>query len=164
MYYYLVMRIGEAAEYLGMSVAGVRKAASEGRLPSRRIGAGHRVFDRADLNACLGRPALGPVDAVRERVGAWYWRVSGSTGPVSSVASQETWLRETARGAAGSVGAVRGGVDRALLSEVGVTVEVMRERGDTSPAEESRDERSWRCWRRLPAGSLGCGRRGISAG
>ncbi|MCQ4120452.1 hypothetical protein NOF53_14960 [Rhodococcus sp. FXJ9.536] len=40
-----------------MSVVVVRKTASEGRLPSRRRGSGQRVFDRADLEACLGRPA-----------------------------------------------------------------------------------------------------------
>ncbi|MFD6062358.1 helix-turn-helix domain-containing protein [Rhodococcus wratislaviensis] len=50
------MRIGEAAAYLNMSVVGVRKAASEGRLPSRRTGSGQRVFDREDLDVYLGRP------------------------------------------------------------------------------------------------------------
>ncbi len=72
------MRIGEAAEYLGMSVAGVRKAASEGRLPCRRTASGQRVFDREDLDAYLRRPAQ--TSSTRERVEAWYCRVSGSTG------------------------------------------------------------------------------------
>ncbi|MFD7007085.1 helix-turn-helix domain-containing protein [Rhodococcus jostii] len=47
------MRIGEAAAYLNMSVVGVRKAASEGRLPSRRTGSGQRVVDREDLDVYL---------------------------------------------------------------------------------------------------------------
>src|SRR5574340_1600797 len=178
MYYYLVMRIGEAAEYLGMSVAGVRKAASEGRLPSRRTGAGHRVFDRADLDAYLGRPAPAPARAARERVEALYCRVSGSTGQESSLANQEKWLRESAGGVVYRVYRDRGsglrerraGLDRMLddaakgrftvvrvvwrdrlarfgvarieryLSQVGVTVEVMRERGDMSLAGELMDD------------------------
>ncbi|MHA4854720.1 hypothetical protein L1080_035130 [Rhodococcus sp. MSC1_016] len=80
-----------------MSVVGVRKAASEGRLPSRRTGSGQRVFDRTDLDAYLGRPPAldkAPVD----RVEALYCRVSGSTGRESSLADQESMLRESASG------------------------------------------------------------------
>jgi excisionase family DNA binding protein len=79
------MRTGEAAAYLNMSVVGVRKAASEGRLPSRRIGSGQRMFDRTDLDAYLGRPPA-PDKAPADRVEAWYCRVSGSTGQESSLA------------------------------------------------------------------------------
>ncbi|ABG97139.1 possible DNA-binding protein [Rhodococcus jostii RHA1] len=57
------MRIGEAAAYLNMSVVGVRKAASEGRLPSRRTGSGQRVVDRQDLDVYLGRPTPESVPA-----------------------------------------------------------------------------------------------------
>ncbi|WP_133169286.1 IS607 family transposase [Rhodococcus opacus] len=92
------MRIGEAAAYLNMSVVGVRKAASEGRLPSRRTGSGQRVFDRTDLDAYLGRPPA-PDKAPADRVEALYCRVSGSTGQESSLANQESMLRESASGA-----------------------------------------------------------------
>jgi putative resolvase len=91
------MRIGAAADYLGMSVVGVRKAAREGRLPFRRSGSGQRLFDQADLDAYLGRRAP-VVDAVIGRVEALYCRVSGSTGPESSLANQEQMLRDTASG------------------------------------------------------------------
>src|SRR5215467_9269086 len=92
------MRIGEAAEYLGMSVVGVRKAAEEGRLPCRRSRSGHRLFDRADLDAYQGRstPVIDP--GGRERLEALYCRVSGSTGHESSLANQEQMLRDTSRG------------------------------------------------------------------
>jgi putative resolvase len=82
------MRIGAAADYLGMSVVGVRKAARGGRLPFRRSGSGQRLFDQADLDAYLGRRAPA-VDAVIGRVEALYCRVSGSTGQESSLANQE---------------------------------------------------------------------------
>jgi len=91
------MRIGEAAGYLGMSVVGVRKAAEEGRLPCRRSGSGQRLFDRADLDAYLGRPATGGAEG-RERVEALYCRVSGSTGQESSLANQEQMLRDSSSG------------------------------------------------------------------
>jgi len=91
------VRIGEAAEYLNMSVVGVRKAAAEGRIPSRRTGSGQRIFERADLDAYLGRPAAVCNPSVR--IEALYCRVSGSTGQESSLANQETMLRESATGA-----------------------------------------------------------------
>ncbi|MFC9557895.1 excisionase family DNA-binding protein [Rhodococcus sp. NPDC056960] len=90
------MRIGEAAAYLNMSVVGVRKAASEGRLPSRRTGSGQRVFDREDLDVYLGRPTPARVRA--DRADALYCRVSGSTGQESSLANQEKMLRASATG------------------------------------------------------------------
>lgn len=92
------MRIGEAAEYLGMSVVGVRKAAEEGRLPCRRSRSGQRLFDRADLDAYLGRPVTAANAGQRERVEALYCRVSGSTGQESSLANQERLLRDSVRG------------------------------------------------------------------
>ncbi|MFC9837210.1 hypothetical protein ACFVKB_25850 [Rhodococcus sp. NPDC127530] len=61
-----------------MSVVGVRKAASEGRLPSRRTGSGQRVVDREDLDVYLGRPT--PESVRADRAEALYCRVSGSTG------------------------------------------------------------------------------------
>lgn len=92
------MRIGEAAGYLGMSVVGVRKAAAEGRLPCRRSASGQRLFDRADLDAYLGRPVPTDDAGGRERVEALYCRVSGSTGQESSLANQEQMLRDSSSG------------------------------------------------------------------
>ena len=100
---------------------GVRKAASEGRLPSLRTGSGQRVFDRTDLDAYLGRPpALDKAPA--DRVEALYCRASGSTGQESSLADQESMLRESASGAVyrvykdrgSGVRETRAGVDRML--------------------------------------------------
>lgn len=91
------MRIGAAGGDLGMSVVGVRKAAAKGRLPFRWSASGQRLFDQADLDAYLGRPA-GDGEAPDERVEALYCRVSGSTGQESSLSDQEQMLRDTARG------------------------------------------------------------------
>ncbi|MDT2009191.1 hypothetical protein FXW78_44080 [Rhodococcus opacus] len=90
------MRIGEAAAYPSMSVVGVRKAVSEGRLPSRRTRSGRRVFDREDRDVYLGRPT--PESVRADRAEALYCRVSGSTGRESSLADQEKMLRERATG------------------------------------------------------------------
>jgi predicted site-specific integrase-resolvase len=67
-------------------------------LPCRRSGAGQRLFDRADLDACLGRPATGGDAEGRERVEALCCRVSGSTGQESSLANQEQMLRDSSSG------------------------------------------------------------------
>ncbi|MGV7352572.1 IS607 family transposase [Mycobacterium kansasii] len=163
------MRIGEAAEYLGMSVVGVRKAAVEGRLPFRWSAARQRLFEQADLDAYLGRPASLAVGSAG-RLEALYCRVSGSTGQESSLANQEQMLRDTASGMVFRVYRNRGsglreqraGLNRLLddaargrftvvrvvwrdrlarfgagwieryLSVCGVSVEVLRERGDKS--------------------------------
>src|ERR1700677_5082850 len=90
------MRIGEAADYLGMSVVGGRKASREGRLPFRRSGSGQRLFEQADLDTYLGRPVA--VGGGVKRVEALYCRVSGSTGQEWSLANQEQTLRDTASG------------------------------------------------------------------
>lgn len=90
------MRIGEAAEYLRMSVVRVRKAAERGRLECRRSRSGQRLFDRADLDAYLGRPVLA-ADAA-QRVEARYCRVSGSRAQESWLANQERMLRDSPRG------------------------------------------------------------------
>src|SRR3954470_13384135 len=92
------MRIGEAARYMDMSVVGVRKAAEQGRLACRRSQSGQRLFDRADLDAFLGRPVLSVAASSQERVEALYCRVSGSTGEDASLAVQERLLRESAKG------------------------------------------------------------------
>lgn len=154
----------------------MRKAAAEGRLPSRRTGSGQRIFEQADLDLYLGRPAAGRTPSAR--IEALYCRVSGSAGQESSLANQEAMLRESATGAVYRVYKDRGsglreklaGLDRLLddvarghftvvrvvwrdrlarfgvvwieryLSVVGVTVEVLREQGEISLAEELMDD------------------------
>ncbi|WP_230990300.1 hypothetical protein [Rhodococcus oxybenzonivorans] len=56
------------------------------------------MFDRTDLDAYLGRPPA-PHKAPADRVEVWYCRVSGSTGQESSLANEESMLRESASGA-----------------------------------------------------------------
>jgi predicted site-specific integrase-resolvase len=92
------MRIGAAAEHLGMSVVGVRKASVEGRLAFRWSASGQRLFDRADLDAYLGLPVPDAGGGAGERVEALYCRVSGSTGQESSLDNQERMLRDGAQG------------------------------------------------------------------
>jgi putative resolvase len=77
-------------------------------LPSRRTGSGQRVFDRADLDAHLGRSATDKVPV--DRVEALYCRVSGKTGQESSLAIQEKMLRESATGVVYRVYKDRGSV------------------------------------------------------
>lgn len=54
------------------------------------------MFDRADLDAYLGRPV--PAGDAGQRVEALYCRVSGSTGREWSLANQERMLRDSSRG------------------------------------------------------------------
>jgi putative resolvase len=81
---------------LGISVVGARKAAERGRLECRRSGSGQRVFDRANLDAYLGRPV--PAADAGRRVEALCCRVSGSTGQESLLGNQERMLRDSSRG------------------------------------------------------------------
>jgi len=92
-----LMRIGDAARHLRMSVVGLRKAVNEGRIPSTITGGGHHIFKRADLDAYLGFPAPA-TPPVRQRVEALYCRVSGSGDQASSLASQQEVLRGSATG------------------------------------------------------------------
>jgi molybdopterin-binding protein len=54
------IRIGRAAELLGVSVDTVRRWADEGRLPTRRTAGGHRVVDAAALADFATRQAAVP--------------------------------------------------------------------------------------------------------
>jgi hypothetical protein len=56
---------------------------------------GLRLFDRADLDAYLGRPVSADDPGGRERVEALYCRVSGSTGRESLLANRQGMLRES---------------------------------------------------------------------
>jgi molybdopterin-binding protein len=54
------VRIGQAAELLGVSVDTVRRWADDGRLPTRRTGGGHRVVDGAALAEFAAQHAVVP--------------------------------------------------------------------------------------------------------
>jgi molybdopterin-binding protein len=51
------IRIGQAAELLGVSVDTVRRWADDGRLPTRRTAGGHRVVDGAAVAALAAEQA-----------------------------------------------------------------------------------------------------------
>ena len=90
------MRSADAARYLQMSKVGVRKASVEGRLPHTVSASGQRIYHRRDLDAYLGRAK--PEAQRRPRVEAWYTRVSGTSGQVTSLETQEQELRRTSSG------------------------------------------------------------------
>jgi molybdopterin-binding protein len=54
------LRIGQAAELLGVSVDTVRRWADDGQLPTRRTGGGHRVVDGAALAGFAAEHAVAP--------------------------------------------------------------------------------------------------------
>jgi hypothetical protein len=129
--YYLILadvRIGSAAEYLGMSVVGVRKAAVEGRLPFRWSTSGQRLFDQADLDAYLGRPAA--PDANGGQAIGW---MPCTAECLVQRAKSRRWITKNrcceiprrgrqvhvgAGGVAGSPSTLRGGLDRTVLVSV----------------------------------------------
>jgi len=88
-----VLRLGAAAERLGVHPGTLRLWADEGRVPFVRVGK-ERRFAQADLDALLGRAA-----PARERQEALYVRASGATDQESSLQAQERELRATASGA-----------------------------------------------------------------
>jgi anti-sigma regulatory factor (Ser/Thr protein kinase)/predicted DNA-binding transcriptional regulator AlpA len=52
-----LMRIGDVADLMGLSVSRVRQLANEGAIPSRRTEGGHRVFDLGDVEDVLALTA-----------------------------------------------------------------------------------------------------------
>jgi predicted site-specific integrase-resolvase len=87
-----LLRLGPAAEYIGVHPVTLRRWADEGRVVVRWVGR-ERRFDSALLDVFVGR-----VEADRPRREALYVRVSGSTGQESSLVAQEAELRATAAG------------------------------------------------------------------
>ncbi len=85
-----LLRLGPAAEYVGVHPVTLRRWANEGRVAIRWVGR-ERRFDSAVLDALIGH-----VDEQRPRREAWYVRVSATTGQESSLVAQEEQLRETA--------------------------------------------------------------------
>ena len=90
------MRIGKAAEYLGMSVVGVRKAPEQGRLGCRRSRSGKgcliaRIWTRIWAGRWLPRM---PVSGWRRCIAG----CRGRRGQEWSLANQERMLRDSSRG------------------------------------------------------------------
>lgn len=93
-----LLRLGQAAQYLGVHPITLRKWANQGRIPCERVG-GHpsgpeRRFHRADLDRFMGKQTPGRT----QRREALYVRVSGSTGQESSLEAQERELRGSSTG------------------------------------------------------------------
>lgn len=87
-----LLRLGPAAEYIGVHPVTLRRWADEGRVAVTWVGR-ERRFDSALLDAFVGRG-----EAERPRREALYVRVSGTTGQESSLVAQEAELRATAAG------------------------------------------------------------------
>jgi excisionase family DNA binding protein len=85
-----LLRLGPAAEYIGVHPVTLRRWADEGRVAVRWVGR-ERRFDSAVLDALIGH-----VDQQRPRREALYVRVSGTTGQESSLVGQEQQLRASA--------------------------------------------------------------------
>src|SRR5215471_7702785 len=85
-----LLRVGPAAEYIGVHPVTLRRWADEGRVAVRWVGR-ERRFDLAVLDALIGH-----ADQQRPRREALYVRVSGSTGQESSLVAQEQQLRASA--------------------------------------------------------------------
>ena len=85
-----MLRLGPAAEYVGVHPVTLRRWADEGRVAVRWVGR-ERRFDAAVLDALIGQ-----ADEQRPRREALYVRVSGTTGQGSSLVAQEEVLRATA--------------------------------------------------------------------
>ncbi|PWR16545.1 IS607 family transposase [Micromonospora sicca] len=84
------MRLGPAAEYIGVHPVTLRRWADEGRVAVTWVGR-ERRFDSALLDAFVGRG-----EAERPRREALYVRVSGTSGQETSLVAQEAELRATA--------------------------------------------------------------------
>ena len=85
-----LLRLGPAAEYIGVHPVTLRRWADEGRVAVTWVGR-ERRFDSALLDAFVGR-----VEAERPRREALYVRVSGAAGRETSLVAQEAELRATA--------------------------------------------------------------------
>ena len=85
-----LLRLGPAAEYIGVHPVTLRRWADEGRVAVTWVGR-ERRFDSAALDAFTGHS-----QPQRPRREAFYVRVSGTTGQESSLVAQEAQLRATA--------------------------------------------------------------------
>ncbi|WP_201749496.1 IS607 family transposase [Micromonospora sicca] len=85
-----LLRLGPAAEYIGVHPVTLRRWADEGRVAVTWVGR-ERRFDSALLDAFVGRG-----EAERPRREALYVRVSGTSGQETSLVAQEAELRATA--------------------------------------------------------------------
>ncbi|MEU4645762.1 IS607 family transposase [Micromonospora sp. NPDC023814] len=87
-----LLRLGPAAEYIGVHPVTLRRWADEGRVAVTWVGR-ERRFDSALLDVFVGR-----VEVDRPRREALYVRVSGTAGQEPSLVAQEAELRATAVG------------------------------------------------------------------
>ena len=83
-----LLRLGPAAEYVGVHPVTLRRWADEGRVAVRWVGR-ERRFDAAVLDALIGQ-----ADEERPRREALYVRVSGTTGQGSSRAAFGNFARD----------------------------------------------------------------------
>jgi anti-sigma regulatory factor (Ser/Thr protein kinase) len=69
-----LVRIGEVAADLGLSVSRIRQLADSGAIPSTRNPSGQRLFDLGEVRAALARRALplDPLTAAEEAKPAWH--------------------------------------------------------------------------------------------
>jgi excisionase family DNA binding protein len=90
-----MLRVSVAAKRVGIHPQTLRLWADEGRVPVVWVGR-ERRFREADVDALIAAAAAEPESVVRRE--ALYVRVSGTTGQETSLAGQETELRDTATG------------------------------------------------------------------
>ena len=92
-----LLRLGQAAEYLGVHPVTLRRWTNEGKIPCERVGISQtgkpRRYRQEDLDVFLGRSPHEP-----PRCEALYVRVSGATGQDTSLENQEQELRDTSTG------------------------------------------------------------------
>ena len=95
-----LLRVGEAAQYLGVTTGTIRRWEASGRLLGQRVGwRQDRRFCRDDLEL-MRKPGLRPEISTTAKVRreALYIRVSGRGDQMPSLESQEKELRASAQG------------------------------------------------------------------
>jgi molybdopterin-binding protein len=126
------LRMGQAADLLGVSVDTVRRWADEGRLATTRTGGGHRLVDGADLARLATEqadaPELGTIAAAsaRNRLTGLVTRVErdGVMAQVDLQAGPYRLVSLMSREAADELGLEPGVVAVASVKATNVVVEV----------------------------------------
>lgn len=83
-----LVRIGQVASELGLSVSRVRQLADEGAIPSRRTEGGHRLFDLGLVREALARRALGAVPPKLRSNPRWVRSL-----PLQGLAEDQVWQK-----------------------------------------------------------------------
>lgn len=81
-----LVRIGQVASELGLSVSRVRQLADEGVIPSQRTEGGHRLFDLGLVREALARKALGDVAPELRSSPRWVRSL-----PLQGLAEDQVW-------------------------------------------------------------------------